>query len=125
MGNNFVKRYELHYQPKKIEVGEAVLDMHFGCLNFHAKCYKGSRAKLTITVKNKWSSWGKEYPCTALSYVCSRLSDGASSRLPKYRCRRCCLRPGHLHDWRLRCCGRVLGLRHVTTFGQFWLRGNN
>jgi hypothetical protein len=54
-GDSFTKRYELHYQPKKIKVGEAVLNAQFGCLNFHAKRYKDSRAKLTVAVKNKWS----------------------------------------------------------------------
>jgi hypothetical protein len=51
----FAKRYELHYQPKKMEVGEAVLDAQFGCLNFHAKYYKGNGAKLTVAVKNEWN----------------------------------------------------------------------
>jgi hypothetical protein len=50
------KRYELHYHPKKVEVGEVVLEAQFGCLNFYTKHYKGSGAKLTIVVKNKWSS---------------------------------------------------------------------
>jgi hypothetical protein len=27
----------------------------FGCLNFHAKCYKDWVPKLSLTVKNKWS----------------------------------------------------------------------
>jgi hypothetical protein len=50
----FTKRYELHYLPK-VEIGEVVLDAQFSCLNFHAKCYKGSRPKLTLLNKNKWS----------------------------------------------------------------------
>jgi hypothetical protein len=37
-----------------MEVDWAVLEAQFGCLNFHAKWYKGSGAKLTIAVKNKW-----------------------------------------------------------------------
>jgi Ser-tRNA(Ala) deacylase AlaX len=52
--DGFVKRYELHYQSNKMEVDGAVLEAQFGCLNFHAKWYKGSGAKLTIAVKNKW-----------------------------------------------------------------------
>jgi hypothetical protein len=52
----FAKRYELHYQPKMVEVRKAVLDLQFGCFNFHAKRYKSSGVKLiTIVVKNKWS----------------------------------------------------------------------
>jgi hypothetical protein len=60
MADGFVKRYELHYQPKKVKIGEAVLDAQFGCLNFHAKRYKGSGAKLTVAMKNKWTlGWTK------------------------------------------------------------------
>jgi hypothetical protein len=39
-----------------MEVDGAVLEAQFGCLNFHAKWYKGSRVKLTITIKNKCSA---------------------------------------------------------------------
>jgi hypothetical protein len=35
--DSFTKRYELHYQPKKIEVDGDVVEAQFGCLNFHAK----------------------------------------------------------------------------------------
>jgi hypothetical protein len=51
-----MKRYDLHYQPKKMEVDVAILNAQFGCLNFHAKRYKNYRAKLTVHVKNKWSA---------------------------------------------------------------------
>jgi hypothetical protein len=40
----FTKRYELQYQPKKVEIGEVVLDAQFSCLNFHAKCQDHIRA---------------------------------------------------------------------------------
>jgi hypothetical protein len=53
--DGFPKRYELHYQLKKMEVDRAILEAQFGCLNFHAKWYKGSGLKVTIVVKNKWS----------------------------------------------------------------------
>jgi hypothetical protein len=53
---SFAKRYELHYQPKKVYVGDKMLNAQFGCLNFHAKRYKDSEVKLTLEVKNKWSS---------------------------------------------------------------------
>jgi hypothetical protein len=54
--DGFTKRYELHYQPKKMKIDEAILDAQFGCLNFHAKWYKGNGARLNIVVKNKWST---------------------------------------------------------------------
>jgi hypothetical protein len=54
--NGFAKRYGLHYQPKKIKVDGAFVEAQFGCLNFHAKRYKGGRAKLTLAIKNKWSA---------------------------------------------------------------------
>jgi hypothetical protein len=40
--DGFVKRYELHYQSKKMEIDGGVMEVQFGCLNFHAKPYKGS-----------------------------------------------------------------------------------
>jgi hypothetical protein len=36
-GDAFAKRYELHYQPKKIESDEGALFAQYGCLNFHGK----------------------------------------------------------------------------------------
>jgi hypothetical protein len=39
-----------------LEVAEVVLDAQVGCLNFHVKHYKGSGARLTLAVKNKWAS---------------------------------------------------------------------
>jgi hypothetical protein len=50
----FMKRYELYYQPRKIDVGGVEFLPQYGCLNFHAK-RGGQRAKLTVAVKNKWS----------------------------------------------------------------------
>jgi hypothetical protein len=35
--DGFVKRYELHYQPKRMEIDGAIVHAQFGCLNFHAK----------------------------------------------------------------------------------------
>jgi hypothetical protein len=52
--DGFARRYELHYQPRKMEVDADEVQGQYGCLNFHAKC-GGQRAKLTIAVKNKWS----------------------------------------------------------------------
>jgi hypothetical protein len=52
--HGFTKRYELHYQPRKMEVDGAEVQDQFGCLNFHAKC-GGQEAKLTVLVKNKWA----------------------------------------------------------------------
>jgi hypothetical protein len=33
----FMERYELHYQPRKIEVDGVEVRRQYGCLNFHAK----------------------------------------------------------------------------------------
>jgi hypothetical protein len=27
----------------------------YGCVNFHAKCYGGQGARLTVAIKNKWA----------------------------------------------------------------------
>jgi hypothetical protein len=60
MSEVFAKIYGLHYQPKKVQVRDEVLNTQFGCLNFDAKCYKYSEVKLTLAVKNKWSvGWTK------------------------------------------------------------------
>jgi hypothetical protein len=50
----FAKRYELHYQPMKIEVDGVEVQGQYGCLNFHAK-HESHREKLTVADKNKWS----------------------------------------------------------------------
>jgi hypothetical protein len=50
-GDAFVKWYELHYQPKKVETAEGCLFVQYGCLNFHVK--RDDRPKLSLTVKNK------------------------------------------------------------------------
>jgi hypothetical protein len=58
--NGFAKRYELHYQPKKMNVDGAEVLAQYGCINFHVKHYGGNGAKLTLAIKNKWSmgwSW--------------------------------------------------------------------
>jgi hypothetical protein len=52
-GNVFVKRYELHYQPKKVEIIEGDMFVQYGCLNFHAK--RDGGPKLSLAIKNKWS----------------------------------------------------------------------
>jgi hypothetical protein len=55
LADGSTKRYELHYQPKKMSVDGAEVLTQYGCINFHAKCYEGHGAKLTIAIKNKWS----------------------------------------------------------------------
>jgi hypothetical protein len=50
----FMKRYELHYQLRKIDVDGVELLLQYGCFNFHAK-RGGQRAKLTVAVQNNWS----------------------------------------------------------------------
>jgi hypothetical protein len=93
---DFSKRYELHYQTKKVQVGDKVLSTQFGYFNFHSKHYKDSEVKLTLVVKNKWSmGWTRawfnckvpfteahmvgKYPCFALSHEPIGLLDGAYS----------------------------------------------
>jgi hypothetical protein len=51
VSNAFVKRYELHYQPKKVETLDVEMVAQYGCLNFHAKMDGGP--KLSLTIKNK------------------------------------------------------------------------
>jgi hypothetical protein len=56
-GDGFAKRYELHYQPKKVG-GDKY--QQFDCINFHGR--RGNGAKLTPAIKNKWSSgWTKAW----------------------------------------------------------------
>jgi hypothetical protein len=54
--DGFAKKIWITLSTEKIEVGEAVVEVQFGCLNFHVKSYRGSGAKLTIVIKNKWST---------------------------------------------------------------------
>jgi hypothetical protein len=54
--SGFAKRYELHYQPKKMNVDKADMQVQYGCINFHTKHYEGHGAKLTLVTKNKWAS---------------------------------------------------------------------
>jgi hypothetical protein len=53
-GNAFVKRYELYYQPKKVDIPEGEMFAQYGYLNFHAK--RDGGPKLSLTIKNKWST---------------------------------------------------------------------
>jgi hypothetical protein len=56
----FAKRYELHYQPKKVETPEGEMFTQYGCLNFHAK--RDGGPKLSLAIKNKWSVvWTKSW----------------------------------------------------------------
>jgi hypothetical protein len=60
--DGFAKRYELHYQSKKVEADEGFLFQQFGYMNFHVKRYRGSVARLTLAVKNKWAvRWTKAW----------------------------------------------------------------
>jgi hypothetical protein len=49
----FAKRYELHYQPRKVDVDDVEMVGQYGCINFHAM-HGIQRSKLTVAVKNKW-----------------------------------------------------------------------
>jgi hypothetical protein len=58
--DSFTKRYELHYQPRTVEVDGSEKYQQFGCINFHGRW--GSNVKLTPVVKNKWSTgWTKAW----------------------------------------------------------------
>jgi hypothetical protein len=50
----FAKRYELHYQPRKIKVKGVKVQGQYGCLNFSHEAWR-SVSKVTMAVKNKWS----------------------------------------------------------------------
>jgi hypothetical protein len=50
-----VKHYELHYQQKKVNVGDEVLSAQFGCITFHPNRYR-DQTKITLAIKNKWST---------------------------------------------------------------------
>jgi hypothetical protein len=39
--DGFAKRYKLHYQPKKVEIGGGEKFQQFCCLNFHVRCSGG------------------------------------------------------------------------------------
>jgi hypothetical protein len=59
-GDGFVKCYELHYQLKKIGASRGEKYQQFNCINFHGR--RCSWAKLTLTIKNKWSAgWTKAW----------------------------------------------------------------
>jgi hypothetical protein len=60
VSNTFVKRYELRYQPKKVETLDGGMFTQYGCLNFHAK--RDGGPKLSLAIKNKWSTgWTKSW----------------------------------------------------------------
>jgi hypothetical protein len=71
-GNLFAKRYELHYQPKTVSTpdGDQIAQCRF--LNFHAK--RDGGPKLSLTIKNKWSSgWTRSwFYCRVPCRWCSR-----------------------------------------------------
>jgi hypothetical protein len=49
--DGFAKRYELHYQPKKVVVDGFERFQQFSVINFHAR--QGGEAGLTQVIKNK------------------------------------------------------------------------
>jgi hypothetical protein len=53
LSDGFAKRYELHYQLKKVVVVGFERFQPFGVNNFHAK--QGGEAGLTPAIKNRWS----------------------------------------------------------------------
>jgi hypothetical protein len=60
--DGFTKRYELHFQPKKVVVNRAEVRAQYGCINFHTKHYGAHGAKLTVDSKKKWAGgWTREW----------------------------------------------------------------
>jgi hypothetical protein len=58
--DGFAKRYELHYQPKKVTAVGVKKFQQFGVINFHGK--RGDKAELAPATKNKWSAgWTKAW----------------------------------------------------------------
>jgi hypothetical protein len=45
----FTKRYELHYQPRKIDVYGVKVQGQYGCFNFHVKCGVSGRSSLWLS----------------------------------------------------------------------------
>jgi hypothetical protein len=76
--DGFTKRYELHYQSKKVEVDRGEMFQLFSYLNFHGRCYQGGGAKLISAIKNKWSSrWMKVgFYFKVLAHVCPQGGGG-------------------------------------------------
>jgi hypothetical protein len=74
--NAFVKRYELHYQPKKVEIPDGEMFTQYGYLNFHAK--RDGGPKLSLAIKNKWSArWTKSWFYCRVPHL--RSSEGGKS----------------------------------------------
>jgi hypothetical protein len=74
--NSFVKRYELHYQPKTIKTPEGDRIAQYGWLNSHAK--RDGSLKLSLTINNKWLvGWTKSWFYCRVS--CWRSSGGGKS----------------------------------------------
>jgi hypothetical protein len=68
-GNLFVKRYELHYQPKTVSTPDGDQISQYGCLNFLAK--RDGGMKLSLEIKNKWSSgWTRSWFYCCVPYRC-------------------------------------------------------
>jgi hypothetical protein len=75
-GNTFAKRYELHYQPKKVETPDREMIAQYGCMNFHAK--RDGGLKLSPAINNKWTlGWTKSWFYCRVR--CLRNSEGGKS----------------------------------------------
>jgi hypothetical protein len=70
--DGFMRRYELHYQPKKVVVDGFEKYQQFGAINFHARC--GGEVGLTQAIKNKWPvGWMKAwFYCKVPLHACSQ-----------------------------------------------------
>jgi hypothetical protein len=69
--DGFTRRYELHYQPKKVVVDSFEKYQQFGVITFHAR--RGGEVGLTQVVKNKWPvGWTKVwFYCKVPLHACS------------------------------------------------------
>jgi hypothetical protein len=70
--DDFAKRHELHYQPKKVLVDGFDKYQQFGVVNFHRK--RGGEVGLVPATKNKWSTgWTKAwFYCKVPLHPCPR-----------------------------------------------------
>jgi hypothetical protein len=68
--DGFARRYEVHYQPKKVVVDGFEWFQQFGVINFNAR--QGGEAALILAIKNKWSTgWTKAwFYCMVPLHVC-------------------------------------------------------
>jgi hypothetical protein len=77
--DGFTKRYELHYQPKKVATKGFEKFQQFGVINFHVK--RGGEVGLAPAIKNIWSSGGRSPSFIARCPCMSARGEGNPSML--------------------------------------------